>query len=265
MCRVSDTDIEEGDKVTYSVYIDGGDSPFEIKWKGDISGDDTVERVRYNRKGTYEVSVMVTDDHGRMASDDCADVDVDDDDRPNNPNDDLEVICRVSDTSIDEGDVVTYTVEIDGGDSPYDIDWRGDISGDDRRERVRYNREGRYEVYVVVEDDDGNRDSDDCSTVRVDDDHDNNNDDDDDRNVNVFASTNLSTPTGQLASLESVFLSQVPYTGPEDVAKVAGIIALALLWSMGIAMWLKKRRSVNSVSNKIEEFKRRNKEATIIS
>ena len=92
----------------------------------------------------------------------------DDDDDDNGNNDDLRVTCRVDDTRIEEGDIVTYEVIIRGGNSPFDIEWDGDIDGDDQRERVRYNREGRYEVRVTVEDDDGHRDSDTCDDVIVD-------------------------------------------------------------------------------------------------
>ncbi|MEY2640636.1 MAG: hypothetical protein RL150_29 [Candidatus Parcubacteria bacterium] len=184
----------------------------------------------------------------------------DDDDDDDNDNDDFRVLCRVSDSSIDEGDTVTFTADIDGGDSPYDIEWDGDISGDDRTERVRFNRSGTYEIELTVRDDDGNRDSDEC-TVRVGDEDD---DDDDNDNVNVITRTNLGTPTGNLASLDSVFLSQVPYTGPQDVLKVLGVLAFVAIWSTGVAMYFKRRRQQKAVSTRLADFKTANKTANSI-
>ncbi len=176
---------------------------------------------------------------------------------------DLDVICRVSKTRIREGDTVTYEVEIRGGKPSYRIEWSGDISGDDEEERVRYNRRGSYRVSVEVRDSKGNRASDECSIVVVD--REDEDDDDDDRRVTVTTNTGLGTPTGNLASLESVFLSQVPYTGPGDVAKVLGVVALIAIWSTAIAMYLKKQRAVKSVSNKIADFKEQNKNANKIA
>jgi len=163
----------------------------------------------------------------------------------------------VSDTSIDEGDTVTYSVEIDGGRSPYDIEWDGDISGDSETERVRYNRDGRYEVEVTVRDRNGDRASDTCATVRV-------GNNDDDNNINVITRTNLGTPSGNLASLDSVFLSQVPYTGPEDVLKALGVLAFIAIWSTGVAMYFKRRRQVRAVASRLQNFKEANKSAATI-
>jgi len=178
--------------------------------------------------------------------------------------DDLKIICRVSDTSIDKGDTVKFTVEIDGGRPSYRIEWDGDISGDDDEERVRFNRSGTYRVSVEVRDANGHRASDDCAVVRVGDDEDED-EDDDDRRITVTTGSNLNTPNGNLAGLESVFLSQVPYTGPADVAKVLGILALIAVWSTAVAMYFKKQRAFNSVSNKIADFKERNKSANKIA
>ncbi len=171
---------------------------------------------------------------------------------------DLEISCRVSDTRVEEGDYVTYEVRINDGKSPYEIDWSGDISGDDDEERVRYNRSGTYEVSVTVEDDNGDEDEADCPDVRVEDE-----DEDDEDRVIVTTSTNRNT--GNLASLDSVFLSQVPYTGPGDVAKVLGIIAVVIVWSAVVAMWLKNKRAVKTISSKISAFKEQNKNSSKIA
>ena len=98
----------------------------------------------------------------------------------------LRVSCDVSDTSVEEGDRVTFEADVSGGYPPYDYEWNGDIDGDDDTERVRFDDNGRYDVEVTVTDSRGNEDSDDCSTVRV---GDGNNDDTDIR----FTSTPITS------------------------------------------------------------------------
>jgi len=261
-CRVSDTTVDEGDSVDFTADATGGNSPYTYDWDWDIDGTRRVESYRFNRSGNYRARVTVTDEDGRTAQHVCPTVVVDNDNH-NNDNDDLEIKCRVSDTTIDEGDYVTFSVDIDGGDSPYDIEWDGDISGDHRTERVRFNRDGRYEVDVTVRDDDGNRETDSCPIVRVSDDRGSNNNND--RNINVISRTtssgsnNLGTPTGNLASVNSVFLSQVPYTGPQDVLKALGVLGFIAIWSTGAAIYFKRRRQHSAVSAKIAAFKEANK------
>jgi hypothetical protein len=165
-------------------------------------------------------------------------------------NDDLEVQCEVSDSRIEEGDRVTIEVDIDGGDGPYDIQWSGDddeiddFDDNDRSQRVRIDDEGTYRLRVTVEDDDGNRDSDTC-TIRV---------GEDDGDINVLSNTD-----GQLAGLSSVYLNQVPYTGPEDNLKIFGFISLILIWSALVAFYLLKDRQKKQVSNRIQAFKEANR------
>jgi hypothetical protein len=252
-CRVSDTRVDVDEEVEFSVDIDGGNSPFEYDWNGDIEGEDDDEstlEVRYDDDGRYYVSVTVEDDDGRRRTDECPTVVVEEDD-----DDDLDIQCRVSDTRIEVGDRITIEVDIDGGDSPYDIEWDGDIDDiddfddNDESQRVEFDEDGRYYIEVTVEDDDGNRESDDCPVIVVD-------DDDDNRDINVITNT---TPTGTLSGIDSVFLSQVPYTGPaEDLAKVLSFTFLLLIWSAIITTVFYKRRIKSLQSQRIEQFKQAN-------
>jgi hypothetical protein len=61
--------------------------------------------------------------------------------------------------------------------------------------------------------------------------------------------------------LDSVFLSSVPYTGPGDILKALGILAVVAVWSTAVALYFKKQRSLKTVSNKIADFKELNKNA----
>lgn len=63
---------------------------------------------------------------------------------------------------------------------------------------------------------------------------------------------------GQLASANSIYLNQVPYTGPEDTAKIIGFISLVIVWSGMVAYYFVKRRQKRAVSNRIEAFKKMN-------
>ena len=244
-CEVDDTSVEIDDRVRFSVDINGGNSPFRYNWDGDIEGEDddnSTLTVKYDDDGSKHVRVTVTDDDGKSDSDDCPTVRVDEED------DDLDVTCRVSDTSVDVGDSVRFTVDVDGGNSPFEYQWDGDIEGEDDDERsirVEYDDEGRYDVEITVEDDDGNEDSDDCPTVRV----------GDDRDV-----VTRSTPSGTPAGLESVFLNQIPYTGlKEDMGKILGYVSLLILWSIVIGLVLYRRYQRGLRSAEIAEFKNQNR------
>jgi hypothetical protein len=251
-CIIDDNRVEVGEEVRFEVEIEDGESPYEIDWDFDDGedGDSRIERHTFDKKGTYHVMVVVEDDEGDRDSDNCTVYVGDEED-----SDDWDMQCLVDDTSIEEGDTVEYEVEIDDCDDIDYIEWYGDISGDDETERVRYNRDGHYEVSVKVScDHEIKRDT--CPVVRVSD------EDDDDDGINVITSTGLPTPSGQLASLSSVFLSQVPYTGPvEDIIRIISIILGSLIFAFLVALGLKKQRAVKRISNRIAEFRQRNKEA----
>lgn len=217
---------------------------------------DRSVRTNYTYTDNSEIDNSVRISSGRHIAYD------DDDNDDNDDNDDLNVICRVSDTSIEEGDTVRFTADISGGDSPYEYDWRGDIDGDDRVESFRFNREGRYEVEIRVTDDDGNTDTDDCPVVVVDDED--NDDDDDDNNVNLITTTTNNPPTGNLASLNSVFLSQVPYTGSKETLTIIGYVATIFVWSVLVVYFLARRKSKMLKSSIIDSFKKGNKVAVKI-
>jgi len=259
-CEVSRTRINEGDIVEFEAVVTGGDSPYEYEWDGDISSSRSDFEVEFNNEGNYYIDVTVTDDDGNTAFDSCPVIVVDEEDDWDD--DDLDIQCVISDSTIYEDDYVTIEVEIDGGDSPFDIEWDRDADEiddfdlNDRYQRIRVRDEGTYNLRVTVEDDNGNRDTDTC-TLRV-----RNEDEDDDRDVNVYSSS-LNRPDGDLAGLSSVYLNQVPYTGPEDAIKVFGFIALMLIWSATIAYYVFRARTKKKTSNRIEAFKQSNRESLV--
>jgi hypothetical protein len=222
-------------------YTDNSDRSVSIYEDNDTTTN-TITNTNTNVEGSYNTNSNNTTTVAQR----------DDDDRPRNR--DFEVECIPSETNVYVGTIVEYRVRIIGGSTPYDIEWRGAVDGDEQEERVRYNQAGSYSVSVIVEDDRGRRAIDECAVVVV-----------RAQGTLVSSGTTYVQPTGQLASLTAVSLSQVPYTGPADVLKVLGVIALIVLWSLGGAYWLKKRRANSNTTNSIQAFKEANKAAATIS
>lgn len=234
-CTPDGSTYDVGDRITWTAHVSGGGGDYEYDWSGTdgLDGDSRTETVRYRNDGTKRATVRVESDNGDRESATCRIYVEDEDD-----NDDLEITCSVSDTSIDEGDRVTIEVDIDGGDSPYDIEWSGDIDDiddfddNDRRQTVRIDDAGRYDIEVEVEDDDGNRDFDQCPIIRV---------SDEDSDITVITTTGT---TGQVAG---VSLAQIPYTGltenPILNAILYTLIGFTTLVILGVIAFIIKRRS----------------------
>jgi len=241
-CSVSDRNVETDEDVTFTATVTGGNTPFTYRWSGDVSGSGRSITESFDDEGSYRTNVRVTDEDGIIRSADCATVVVGDEEE----NEELEVSCEVSDSSIEEGDDVKISVDIDGGEGPYEIEWDGDtdevddFDDDAKSQRVEFEDSGRYEFEVTVEDENGDEESDTC-VVRVSDDN-----------------NSVATTDGELAGLSSVYLSQVPYTGVEDTAKVFGFIALIAVWSAAIAYYLLKNKTRAIVKSKIQAFKEAN-------
>lgn len=251
VCTVSDTSVRTGDTVLYSVNASGGKSPYAYGWYGTVSGVGQQISKTFNSTGSYTAYVTVLDSNSKFISVNCPTVVVNHN-NDNNDDEDLDVECKVSDSSIEEGDRITIKVEIDGGKGPYDIDWSGDtdevddFDEDERTQKIEFEDEGTYKFKVTVEDDNGDEESDTC-TVRV-------SKDDDNRTT----STVSNTTDGELASLSSVYLNQVPYTGPEETAKLIGFISLVVLWSAVIAYYALRNKNKGQISARINAFKRAN-------
>jgi len=252
ICEVSDTSVEEGDYVTFTARVSGGNSPFRYDWNGDVDSTGRSVQVRFDDNGTYRASITVRDDDGDTATDTCDTVRVSDDDDDNNDNDDLNVQCKVSDYSADDGDYVTVSVDINDGRSPYNITWSGDtrdfrsFDRNDESQRVRIDTNSdRIELEVKVRDRSGNEDSDDC-VIRI-------------GNYSSGGSNYRNNNDGELSGLSSVFLSQVPYTGSEDILKTLGFIAGLLIWSAIVGVVLLRKKNRKELSSKAQAFKEANR------
>ncbi len=250
VCVVSDRNVEEGESVTFTAEADGGSGSYTYRWSGDVSGSSRIINTRFNYEGTYYGTVRVTDSRGKTATANCSSVVVEEEE-----DEDFDAVCKVSDSSIEEGDRVTFTADVDGGDSPFDYDWSGDADSSSRSFSKTFSRSGTYEVDLKVIDDEGRVARDTC-TVRV---KDEDEDNDNDRDINVVARTNPSNNDGNFASVDSVYLNQVPYTGPEDVAKGIAFAVGILAWSIGGALIIRNKMDKKAVSNRIEAFKSANK------
>jgi hypothetical protein len=244
ICVVSDRTVEEGDSITFTAEVNGGKSPYTYSWTGDVNSTSRSVVTRFNKEGTYTATVRVTDSKGRTDTANC-DVRVEEDDKE----EDFDAICVPAKTTVDKGERVTFEARVDGGDRPYEYDWSGDANGDDDEVTVRFNRTGTYEIDLKVTDDEGRVARDTCE-VRVRDE-----DDDDDRDVDVTTVTKPYIPP----TIGSVYLNQVPYTGPEDVAKGIAFVALLLAWSVAGAMILRKKKAKAEVANRVAAFKEANK------
>ncbi len=166
-------------------------------------------------------------------------------------NDNYRVTCIVDDTTVDADDEVEFHAKVTGGKGDYEYEWFGDdgIDEDDDSFEHEFDRNGIYRVTVEVTDEDGFTTYDECDAVYVGRDY---------YTANYVQDYYTGSPQGELASQNSVYLSQVPYTGAEDVAKIFGFVALIAVWSIVIAYYFIKRKHKNTISNRIADFKKAN-------
>ncbi len=166
-------------------------------------------------------------------------------------NDNYQVTCIVDDTTVDADDEVEFHAKVTGGKGDYEYEWFGDdgIDEDDDSFEHEFDRNGIYRVTVEVTDEDGFTTYDECDAVYVGRDY---------YTANYVQDYYTGSPQGELASQNSVYLSQVPYTGAEDVAKIFGFVALIAVWSIVIAYYFIKRKHKNTISNRIADFKKAN-------
>ncbi len=251
-CEANDSEIEEGESVTWRVTANGGNGNYTYSWSGDVSGSNRTETEEYNSTGTKRATVKITSD-GESITRTCTVRVVDKDE----DNDNLRATCDATPDDPEEGDTVTWKVKVTGGDGDYEYRWSGDVTGDERTETKRYNTSGRKEATVRITSD-GQTLRKTCSVYVDNEDNSNRNSS---SNVTLFQDTTSTPPAGTLSS--GVFLSDLPYTGVSKNVKIALFFFGLLLWSAVVAyIFFKKQEEKNGkkLTHKemIERFKQQN-------
>lgn len=166
-------------------------------------------------------------------------------------NDNYRVTCIVDDTTVEANDEVEFRAKVTGGSGDYEYEWFGDdgIDEDDDSFEHEFDRNGIYRVTVEVTDADGFTTYDECDAVYVGRDY---------YTANYVQDYYTGSPQGELASQNSVYLSQIPRTGAADTAKVFGFIAIIAVWSAAIAYYFINQKRKSAISNRIADFKKAN-------
>lgn len=222
----SDLTIDEGDSTTLrwdSRYADDA----ELSGHGDVSENGT-KKVSPNNTTTYRLTVT-----GNGGKDTCSvtvRVDEDDDDDDDDP------WCKldVDDRSVEEGDEVTLEWDTRNADYASINQGVGRVDEDGGEEDVEIDDDDDVTFRMTVRNDDGDEDT--CSvTVRV---------DDDDRNE--FSSVSFDSDSVQNPPV--VYLSDLPYTGIEDMSPsmIGFWLALAALLGVGSYYVFVKRQKVRA-------------------
>lgn len=218
---------EEGDKITWTAYPEGGDGHYEYDWSGTdgLEGDDKSISKRYTKDGKKDAKVKITSG-GQTITEDC-DVKIkeDDDDKDD---DDLEAVCVPSKETIAIGETVTFRVNVSGGRN-YEYDWSGTdgLRGDDRTVTKSYSTSGTKtaKVEVTSEDKDGDDDEvDDTCRITV------------KENLPAFEYT-PPTNTG-------IYLDTIPATGISPNVKTALFMSSIVLWSAFLGWMLVLKRNL---------------------
>jgi hypothetical protein len=241
VCDVNDTKIEEGDKVTYKAIVTGGTGSYSYRWNGSDPLDDQTSQtvnVKYTNDGRKTASVTVTSGN-QTDSDDCEVVVVEEEEKDEN----LDVSCEASPSTVYVNQKVTWSVDVDGGSGTKKYEWSGtdDLDGSKSTVSHTYSTPGKKKAEVTVKVR-GETESDECS-------------------ITVLANpvTVYQTPTsGNLASLSSIYLSQVPYTGPADALKYLGYLLSILVVSALGTFYVLKRKAKMSRKDIINAFKQAN-------
>lgn len=214
--EASDYSIEEGDSVTLSWKTRYADS-VNLSGYGSVSSNGS-RTVSPDNDTTYTLKVT-----GHGGTDTCTvHIEVEEED-----NDDLWCELDVSDNRVEEGDEVTLEWDTRGATYASINQGVGRVDEDGGEEDVEVDRDTTYRL--TVRDRDGDEET--CTaTVRV--------EDEDDFSSISFTGDPVNNPP-------TVYLSQLPYTGIEDMSPslMAAIVMLAGLLGIGGYFFFVKRRT----------------------
>jgi hypothetical protein len=221
-CSVDDSNVNIGDRVTWRASASGGNGSYTYDWSGDngLNGSNSTESKSYSSSGVKYATVRITS-NGHTVTSNCS-VNV------QKPQENLQISCSANPDTADIGEKVTWKADASGGNGNYDYDWSGDdnLNGSSRTESMSYDSAGQKDATVRVTSDDGESKTAHCS-VDI---------NDNQPNVTVYTNPDNTTPTSE------VYLSQVPYTGPMDNAKMALYILSFFLWSGVVSYFILRKK-----------------------
>jgi len=238
-CTPNRYDVDKHESVTWTANASGGSGSFSYSWSGTggLSGSGRQISQVYNSTGSKTAHVVVTSG-GRTATADCGSVYVNDDYRPYNYRD-LNVSCTVNNNSLTIGQTAVWNTSVSGGNGSYYYSWTGTdgLYGNSSTISRNFNTLGAKYATVTVTSD-GQSKTLTCPNVVV----------------GGLAYPNPGVP----ASLSSVYLNQVPYTGVGDNPKFIAFIVSLLVFSAFGAYAIVYRKTKIERKNKILDFKNEN-------
>ncbi len=238
-CSVDDSSVDVGDSVRWRADASGGNGSYSYEWSGDypLSGrSGSGVSVTYDSPGTKYGSVTIRSGNKSITRS-CGNVYVNDDNHYYY--NDLNISCNVNSANIALGQTAVWNTHVSGGNGNYYYSWSGTdgIYGNSSSVSKVFNTAGQKTPTVTVTSN-GRTKSLTCPSVFV----------------GSLAYPNLGTP----ASLSSVYLNQVPYTGIGDNPKLMAFIVGLLMFSAFGAYMIVARKAKIDRKNKILEFKNQN-------
>ena len=245
-CSVDDSNINLDESIRWRADASGGNGSYSYEWSGEYplsgrTGRDT--NVSYNSAGTKYGSVVIRSG-GQSITRSCGSVYVSNDYNSYNSyystnNNNLNLSCTVNSANISVGQTATWNASATGGNGNYYYSWTGTDSlyGNGSIVSKVFSALGTKYATVTVTSN-GQTKSLNCPTVVV----------------GGLAYPNLGTP----ASLSSVYLNQVPYTGIGDNPKFIAFIIGLFMFSALATYMIVSNRAKTERKNKILDFKNEN-------
>jgi hypothetical protein len=156
-CNAVETNSNTGYEVEWEAHLTGGVAPYFMTWSGDdgLTGDSINTSITYTTTGekTAKVSNISSSDGQSVVGEwDCSPT-VTVVEAPTT----LEVSCVADQSTITEGQSITWTASVSGGSEPYTIDWSGsdELSGTGESISKTYDSAGDKSATINVATSDG--------------------------------------------------------------------------------------------------------------
>lgn len=249
-CSIDDYYVNVGDQVRMNASASGGNGNYSYTWYGSSPLDGRTgssQYVTYDSIGDKDVRVTAYS-NGQERTRSCGTVHV-----GNNynsgynynyyNNNNLNISCTVNSANVAVGQNVVWNTSVTGGNGNYNYSWTGTDSlyGNSSTISRSYSTTGTKSSTVTVTSN-GQTKSLTCPIV----------------NVGGGVALYTGPSQGNLASLSSVYLNQVPYTGVGDNPKLMMFVIGLILWSGAMAYAIIYRQSKSARKNAILDFKKEN-------